>query len=87
MNSILFWINLIIVLLWPLSFIMVLNSNNKLTLTSLISVIYVMYGWIFSLGALITLIVDYLITSFSASSNANKRRSNNQELEGGRRRK
>ena len=93
MNSILIWVGVILILSWPLSWLLTLHtcrnldkkgkeSEGRICFTT---ILYVMYGWIIAIIGLILAIVG-AVTGGSTSS-VNRRRSNNQDLEGGRRKK
>ena len=90
MNSILVWLGVILILLWPLSIIIGITAcmnTRKIGGVCLATAFYMYLGWIISVIGLVLTIVGMVVPS-TGSSNANtRRRSNNQELEGGRRRK
>jgi hypothetical protein len=90
MNSILIWVGVVLILLWPLSFIIGLTACmniRKIGSVCLVTAFYMYIGWIISFIGLVLAIVGAVVPSTGSSSNNTKRRSNNQELEGGRRRK
>ena len=87
MNWVLFWLGLILFMLWPLSFGMAFfTCLSGVQIVCIITATYALYGWIPSIIGMIMLIIGIVLPS-PASSNVNKKRPSNQELEGGRRRK
>jgi uncharacterized membrane protein len=95
MNTVLLWVGIIIILLWPISWIIAsitcrnIDKNGKESYLGMcaISLMYIAYGGMFSLLGVVLVIVGAVIPSGGSSNSNTKTRSNNQELEGGRRRK